>query len=193
MRTRFHVVQKNKYCLIFLITNTLQATITLYQLLKKQYTDDMLPELKVFLAAMTPLDLKLAIPLGLNLGLSSVSTFLFATFGTIVPAAIILAVTDPVIKWLRLRHPKLDKFFDKLFHKTRKEHSKKFARYGALFLFAIIALPLPGGGANMGAFIAFLFGVDYWKAFTLIVVGTAACAMLILGGVGSVIAISNYF
>lgn len=153
----------------------------------------MLPELKVFLAAMTPLDLKLAIPLGLKLGLTSVSTFLYATLGTITPAAIGLAVADPVIKWIRSRHPKIDAFCDKLFHKTRKEHSKRFARYGALFLFTIIALPIPGGGANMGALVAFLFGVDYWKAFTLISVGTAAGALLILGGVGSVIAISQYF
>lgn len=153
----------------------------------------MLPELKVFFAAMTPFDLKLAIPLGFKLGMSKTTIFLFATLGTIVPAAIMLAIAEPVMKYLRGKFPKFDKFCDKLFHKTRKEHSKRFERYGALLLFFLTAIPIPGGGPNVAALIAFIFGVEYWRAFFIICIGTATLALLILGGVGSVIALHHHF
>ena len=87
----------------------------------------MTTEIIVFLTAMIPfLELKLAIPLGLEFGLSRASTFLFAVSGTIVPAAISLALISPVSNLLRKKSEKMNLFFEKLFNKTRKEHSLRF-------------------------------------------------------------------
>ena len=151
-------------------------------------------EIIVFFTAMVPfLELKLAIPLGLELGLSRATTFLFAVSGTIMPAAISLALIGPTSNLLRKKSEKMNIFFEKLFHKTRKQHSLKFQRYGALFLLAFVAIPLPGSGSVSGTIIAFLFGVDYWKALSLISAGTALAGILVLAGFESIFAILNLF
>lgn len=154
----------------------------------------MIKELLVFFAAMTPfLELKLAIPLGFELGLSATSTFLFAVAGSIVPAAILLAIIGPISNYLRKKSIRLDNFFTKLFDKTRKEHSKRFKRYGAILIIAVIAIPLPGSGSGAGAIIAFIFGVDYWKGLSLITAGTALGGLMLTAGFGSIFKILDLF
>jgi len=152
----------------------------------------MIPELTVFLTAMIPfLELKLAIPLGHSMGISSINTLLFAVAGTIIPSAITLGTIGPLSDWSRKKSKKLDNLFQKLFKKTRKEHSKNFVRFGAIFLIALVAIPLPGSGTVTGATVSFLFGVDYWKALTLIVVGSVISGILVTGGVASITALFN--
>ncbi len=154
----------------------------------------MIPELIVFFSSMTPLDLKLSIPLGLKLGLSLPTTFVFAISGTIIPAAIFLAIIGPLSKFLRKKYKFMDNFFEKLFQKTRKDHSKKFERYGEILILIIVGVPfLPGNGAGAGALMAFLFGVDYWKALSLIVIGTIISGAIITGGLSSIIGIFKIF
>lgn len=154
----------------------------------------MIPELIIFFSSMTPLDLKLSIPLGLKLGLSLPTTFLFAVSGTILPAAILLAIINPLSKFLRKKYKFMDNFFEKLFQKTRKDHSKKFERYGEVFILLIVGIPIiPGNGAGAGALIAFLFGVDYWKALTLIVIGAIISGILISVGASSIIGLYKIF
>lgn len=152
------------------------------------------PELTVFFTAMTPfLEIKLAIPLGIKLGLSKTSTVIFAVAGTIVPAMLGLAVADPVTKFLRSKSKIMDRFFKFLFEKTRKEHTKNFERYEALFIFMLVSTPLPGSGASVGALIAYLFGVEYWKACSLFIAGTIVAALLLLTGLESIFALASLF
>lgn len=154
----------------------------------------MTAELAVFFSAMTPfLDLKLAIPLGHQLGLSAPSIFLFSTAGAIVPAAIFLKIIGPLSDYARKHSKRMDKFFTNLFEKTRKSHSKKFKRYGALFLVAFIALPFPGSGSVGGSAVAFLFGVDYWKALAMIALGVTIADIVILAGFESIFKILDIF
>lgn len=151
-------------------------------------------ELSVFFAAMTPLlNLKLAIPLGMKLGLSNVSTLIFAIMGTIVPAAIILAIIEPVSLFSRRKSQLIDKFFQKLFHTTHKQNSKLFKRFGALIIILVVAIPLPGFGSVEGAVIAFIFGVEYWKALSFITLGVVISALLITGGAESITALLPHF
>ncbi|PIR55347.1 hypothetical protein COU74_01380 [Candidatus Peregrinibacteria bacterium CG10_big_fil_rev_8_21_14_0_10_36_19] len=152
------------------------------------------PELTVFFLAMTPfLEIKLAIPLGLKLGLSKTSTIAFATAGTIIPAMVGLAAATPITNFLRKNSPIMDKFLTFLFNKTRKDHSKSFEKYEALFIFMLVATPLPGTGASAGALIAYLFGVEYWKACSLFILGTIVSALLLLTGIESIFALTSLF
>ncbi|MBD3330454.1 ligand-binding protein SH3 [Candidatus Peregrinibacteria bacterium] len=152
------------------------------------------PELITFFSSMTPfIEMKLAIPLGMEMGLSATSTFLFAVSGTILPAALTLALISPVTEYIRSKSKYLDTFFEKLFQKTRKQHTKKFNRYGALFLILFVAIPLPGSGASAGTIIAFLFGIDYWKGISLISIGTIIAGILLTAGFGSIFALLNLF
>jgi uncharacterized membrane protein len=154
----------------------------------------MIPELIVFFTAMIPfIELKLSIPLGLELGLSSTTTFLFSMAGAIIPPTIILAIIGPLSTWGRKRSKFLNKFFKNLFRKTRKDHSKKFNRYGSLFIIALIAIPIPGSGSATGAIVAFIFGVDYWKSVSMVCAGVACSAILLTAGFESVFAILDLF
>ncbi|MBI4235416.1 small multi-drug export protein [Candidatus Peregrinibacteria bacterium] len=151
-------------------------------------------ELTVFFTAMIPfLDLKLAIPLGTGLGLSATSSLIFATAGTIIPGALILWLIGPITNFLCKKSKTINNFFKKLFHKTRKEHSKNFTRYGALFLILFVAIPIPGSSAGAGALLAFLFGVDYWKALSLIFIGVVLSGIIVTAGTESVIALASLF
>lgn len=154
----------------------------------------MIPELLVFFSSMTPLDLKLSIPLGLKLGLSLPTTLVFAISGEIIPAAIFLKIIGPLSIFLRKKSKFMDNFFEKLFQKTKKDHSKKFERYGEILILLIVGIPiLPGNGPGAGALIAFIFGVDYWKALSLIVIGAIISGAIISGGISSVIGIFKIF
>lgn len=152
------------------------------------------PELTVFFTAMIPLlDIKIAIPLGAQLGLSAPSTFLFATTGNLIPAIITLWLIGPITNWGSKHSKFFNKFFDKLFRKTRKAHTKKFNRYGALFLILFVALPIPSSGSATGALIAFLFGVKFWRALGLISLGVISATLLLTAGVTSIFAILDLF
>ncbi len=154
----------------------------------------MASELIVFFTAMAPfLELKLAIPVGMGFGLSTTTIFLFAVPGAILPGAIMLALIKPISRFLRERSESMDKFFEKLFSKTRKEHTKRFNRYGAILLIILIATPLPGSGTSVAALISFVFGVDYWKSITLMLIGTIIGAMLLTAGFGSIFKILDIF
>jgi uncharacterized membrane protein len=154
----------------------------------------MTPELYTFFTAMIPfLELKLAIPLGRELGLTLPTTYIFAITGAFIPGALTLALIMPISNLLRKNWKCMDIFFEKLFRKTRKEHTKKFNSYGALFLITLVAIPIPGSGAVTGALIAFVFGVNYWRAISMIFIGISISGILVSAGLESIFAILNLF
>ena len=152
----------------------------------------MLPELKVFFASLTPFaDIKLAVPLGLSYGLSTISIIIFATAGAMIPSAIALAIAESATKFIREKWKTFDLILTKVLNKTRAEHSKNFEKYGPLIITIIVAIPIPGSGSVTGAAIAFLFGVEYWKGLGLITLGIIISELLIIAGVQSVTALFN--
>lgn len=151
-------------------------------------------ELITFFTAMIPfVDLKLAIPLGRELGLSSTNALLFAVAGNVVPSAILLATLEPLTNWAQKKSKFIHNLLQKTFDKTRKDHSKRFQRYGAIFIIAFVALPIPGSGSATGSILAFLFGVDRWKALSLIFAGILIAGLVISAGVESITALIRFF
>lgn len=155
----------------------------------------MTEEIKVFFAAMTPfVELKLAIPLGFKLGVPKIHTIIAATIGAIFPVAIGLAVATPLSNWLMKNFKSMEKLLTTLFHETRRNHSKRFDRYGAIIIFLLVALPfLPGSGAGAGALIGFIFGVHYWKNIGLCTLGTLTASILLTTGVNSITKLFHFF
>jgi len=152
------------------------------------------PEIITFLSALIPLaDIKLAIPLGTRLGLSLLTSFFFAMAGSISFAALALALLGPITNYLRKKSKIIDKFCKTLFSKTRKQHSKKFQRYGSFFVLLFVAIPIPGSGVFNGSLIAFLFGVDYWKSLALVSLGVFIAGILVMAGYGSTAALIRLF
>ena len=151
-------------------------------------------ELIIYFTAMTPgLDIKLAIPTGLGLGLTAPTVFLFSVAGSLTSGIALLFLIEPISTYLRKKSKYIDKFFENLFRKTRKQHTKKFERYGALFLILFVAIPMPISGTGSGAIASFIFGVDKWKALGLICIGTLIGGILITTGITSIFAILDLF
>jgi len=153
------------------------------------------PELQVFFLAMLPItELRAAIPVGITiLKLPPEAAFIWGVIGNIIPMLLILIVLEPCCNFL-MKHSKLfNKFLHILFNKTREKHTKNFERYGALFLYIFVAIPLPGSGGWTGTLIAFLFGINRWRAAATISAGIATAGLLITIGVGSITALIDIF
>ena len=151
-------------------------------------------ELLVFFTAMIPfIDIKAAVPLGFQMGLSKLTIYFFAVAGMLIPGVLNLFLLGPVTNYARKKSKFLDAFFTKLFEKTRKDHDSKVKKYGPLFLLLFVGIPIPGSGAMTGALIAFVFGMEAWSSLTFIAIGTIVSVGLLMGGIESFSALIHFF
>jgi uncharacterized membrane protein len=131
-----------------------------------------------FLAALPVTELRGAIPIGLNFyNLPVLPTYIFAVLGNIVPALFLLKYLKPFSELLRQWNI-FELFFSWLFKRTGK-YEKKYEKYGALFLFFFVAIPLPGTGVWTGSVAAFLFGIRFWYALATMTAGVACAGVII--------------
>ncbi|HVL80417.1 MAG TPA: small multi-drug export protein [Actinomycetota bacterium] len=138
------------------------------------------PLATVVLAMVPIVELRGAIPLAiLTYRLPPLEAFAWAVLGNMIPVPIILFFLEPVSDFLRSRSRLFDRFFEKLFDRTRTKHSHRFERWRDLALITFVALPLPLTGAWTGALAAFLFGVRPRRAIPLIGVGVLIAATIV--------------
>lgn len=134
-----------------------------------------------------------AIPFALGVfKMSIVEAFCWSVLGNTLAVAIVLRFLDPVSRFLMTRSAWCNRILTALFHKTRHEHSKKFKEFGALFLIAFVAVPLPLTGGWTGSLIAYLFGVRYWPALILITIGILGAGALVSLGFQSVTSLNDW-
>lgn len=138
------------------------------------------PQLATFLVAMLPIsELRGAIPLAIfKLGLSAPEAFFWSVLGNSLAGALVVLFLEPVSNVLR-KLAVFDRFFDWLFERTRRKHSRSFEKYQDLALFVFVAIPLPMTGAWAGAAAAFVFGVRKMSAIALIVLGVFAAGLIV--------------
>lgn len=139
------------------------------------------PEAITFLAAMLPItELRASIPFAIQvLQLSPLEAFFWSILGNLIPNLIILLALEPITNFIRAKSKKLDVLIGDVFAKTRNKHSERFNKYGAFFLIVFVAVPLPGSGSWSASLIAFLFGVSYWRAVTLIFIGIVGAGIIV--------------
>lgn len=137
--------------------------------------------LAVIVVAMAPVaELRGAIPLAiLGYDMRAAQSFALAFVGNLIPVPFILLFLEPVSDWLRKHWGFADRFFDKLFHRTRTKHGWRFERWRDLALVSFVAIPLPMTGAWTGALAAFLFGVRFRRALPLIAIGIAIAGCVV--------------
>jgi uncharacterized membrane protein len=138
------------------------------------------PQLITFIIAMVPIfELRGAVPLAMfGLGMTGLEAFFWAVLGNSIAGAVVVALLDPVSRALRAFGP-FDRFFDWLFERTRRKHSKSFERYESLALLIFVAIPLPMTGAWSGAAAAFVFGIKPRVAIPLIVAGVVLAGVAV--------------
>lgn len=165
--------------------------------------NDLPPQVAVIVLAMLPIsELRGAIPLAIfKQGLSAPEAFLWSVVGNSLAGILVVLLLEPVSKVLR-RFDVFDRFFDWLFERTRRKHSKSFEKYQDLALLIFVAIPLPMTGAWSGAVAAFVFGVSKRSAIPMIVLGVITAGLIVtlvstgavqLGGfLGSLFAPKSY-
>jgi uncharacterized membrane protein len=135
------------------------------------------PWLAVMIIAMLPIfELRGAIPAGVALGMPTWKVVLFAVIGNMIPIPFILWFLDPFSSWLSRHSKTMDRFFNWLFARTRRKHSKSFERWQEFALMIFVAIPLPMTGAWSGAVAAFVFGIPNRVALLFIFFGVLIAA-----------------
>ncbi len=146
-------------------------------------------EFLVLLLAATPLvELRGSIPVGIFLFHITVPvTLALSIVGNMVPVIILLLGLPSLVKFLSKNSQTLNQFFQTLFAKTQKEHSKKVETWGAIALFILTAIPFPLTGAWTASLVAFVFNIPNKKAFIAILLGVVTAGLIISGLAASLI------
>lgn len=146
--------------------------------------------LTIAIGALPILEIRGALPIALGIFKMPLwEAFLWSALGNILIVAVLLKFLEPVTQFLIKHSSFWKRWLDKLFEKTRHKHSSKFKELGAICLITFVAIPLPVTGAWTGSLVAFLFGVNFWPALSLISIGVICAGVLVTLGFESVTAI----
>ena len=126
-------------------------------------------------------ELRLAIPMALAIhNMSVFSAFFWAVLGNLIPVIFIIWGLDLLINKLLIHRIYIfNRFFNWLFEKTRRRHSKKFEHWRDLALIILVAIHLPFTGAWTGALAAFVFDIPIKRAFPLITLGVLIAGIIV--------------
>jgi uncharacterized membrane protein len=138
--------------------------------------------IKTILIAMAPIgELRVALPLALTMFKLPVWEAYFASvLGNMIPVLAIAFFLEPISVFLSEHSDFFKNFFEKLFHYTRKKHSKKFEVFEEIALIAFVAIPLPMTGAWSGMLAAFVFGIPPKKSIPLILLGVMIAGLIMI-------------
>lgn len=130
-----------------------------------------------FVSFIPFIELRLAIPLGLGLGMPWYESFLISFISNCIPIPFVILLTRPIFDWLKKRKI-FAGFVNKLEAKMMKK-SEKVTKYEIIGLFLFVAIPLPGTGAYSGSVIAALLGMRLKKAIPSIVAGVFVAGIIV--------------
>ena len=136
------------------------------------------PEIRVFFLSMIPItELRVAVPLGLALGIDPVTNYLYCVAGNLVPVLPILLFLNPVLKFLS-RFPPLGRLIGRIL-KSAEEKRQKYEKFETAALVAFVAVPAPGTGAWTGSLLAFLSRMAVPRAFLAVSAGVLIAGLVV--------------
>jgi uncharacterized membrane protein len=132
------------------------------------------------LSAVPIIELKGAIPVGLSLGVPELYCFLLAIFGSMMLSPLLILLTRRILSWLINSKVKLFSRFGTWQQNRLAKRGTNLKRYGSLlFLFALVAIPLPTTGVWTGSMVAGLFDIRMRIALPIIFVGNCVAGALV--------------
>jgi uncharacterized membrane protein len=130
---------------------------------------------------MVPIaELRVAIPVGVKLGLPHLTSALLAVAGNILPAPFIILFARRVFEWMREKSVRLRRLAERLEQKAR-DNKDILYKGEVLGLIIFVAVPLPGTGAWTGALIAAVLNIRLKVAFPAIALGVLIAGLLVTG------------
>jgi len=148
-----------------------------------------------FLLAMAPIsEVRGAIPAGvLAFGLPFWNVFFVSLLGNLVSVFLLLLLLEPVSVFLSKKSKFFKKLIDWIFERTRKKVNSRVEKYEKMGLVLFVATPLPFTGGVTGSIAAFLLGIPFKKAFSLISFGVLIASVIVSFFTLSGMALRNYF
>ena len=154
------------------------------------------PEIVTTLIAILPIvEARLAIPIGLGLGMGYIKSWLFAFVGSSLIVPLLLLVLIPFVKWLaktKLFHKLGEVVYEKFESKSKSvgeaddggevppEIRRKRDLKKMLGVFVFVAIPLPLTGVWTGSAVASIVKLPYGKAVASVVAGNLVASLIIL-------------
>lgn len=149
--------------------------------------------LTIFIISMIPIvELRGAIPVAIEMGLSWYEAFGYAFLGSIVVAPILLLILMPILKamkkikafrWLANAVEGLfQSKAESVKNKAKKADSKKtedIIKIVGVFLF--VAIPLPLTGVWTGTAVAVFLGLGFWKSLLAVSIGNVSAGLIMTG------------
>lgn len=134
-------------------------------------------EMTAFLISMLPIfELRGGIVYAAAKGIPFVWAFIICFFGNVLPVPFILLFIRKIFAFLE-RFKYTGRFVRWLEQKARSNEGR-IEKYKLLGLFTLVAIPLPGTGAWMGALVAVVFDIQIKKAFPAIALGVLAAGII---------------
>lgn len=161
------------------------------------------PAIYTVIISLVPLiELRGAIPVAIATGMVWWQAYLWAVFGSMLPAFVVIPFFDWVLKYLEQRHwlPWLTNWLNRKFvtkakevsdktqaidNSDKKDWQKELLKFWAIVIF--VGVPLPGTGVYTGSAIASIIKMPFWKAFLAVLLGDLiAGAIMVAASLGLV-------
>ena len=144
--------------------------------------------LVTFLVSMLPIvELRLAIPMGVSMGLPVWQAAVISVVGNLIPVPFIIAFIRVIINWMKGRSKLLTKFALWLEAKANGPKAVRIRQGEFLGLLLFVAIPLPGTGAWTGALLAALLDIRMKRALPPIIIGVLIAAVIVSLATGGVV------
>lgn len=133
-----------------------------------------------FVSLLPVIELRGAIPVGVSMGLSTITSMIVSVIGNMAPIPFIILFIRRIFEWMRKKSPRLASLAVRL---ENKAYSKRDILYkGELIgLMIFVAIPLPGTGAWTGALIAAVLNIRLKAAIPAIALGVLIAGVLVSG------------
>ena len=133
--------------------------------------------LSVIMFAFVPvIEIRGAIPLGANMGLTILQSFGLALIGSLLCSVLLLIIVPPFLKVLE-KTKFYKKFLDMLLPKIKSLENSKFNIYLALLVF--VASPIPLTGVFTGCLLACICKLNFFKSLISINAGNIIAGAII--------------
>ncbi len=139
-------------------------------------------EIAVILLAMLPVtELRASVPIAMTVfDMGQAEALFYSYLGNIIPVIMLFLFLPTVITFIEAHSKKLHQILEKYFYSLEKKHNHRYQKYGALFLFLFVAIPLPGSGVWTGSLLAILFKIDKKIAVPAVVLGMISAGVIVM-------------
>ena len=131
------------------------------------------------LAAVPIIELKGAIPVGMEVGIPAWECFALAVVGSMIVSPLIMFFTRRVLDYLMNSKIAIFRRFGNWQHGRLLRKGGRIEKYRVWFLFIFVAIPLPTTGVWTGSMIAGLFDIRMKTAIPVIFLGNCVAGLLI--------------